>query len=194
MPSRTTTCLILLAALLTLLTPGHASTVEHLNVEQMTQRADHIYQATVLQEPDRHAGTTAPATRVRLALRRVLKAEAGFPLADTIDVLLPGGVLDGAKQQISGMPVFTQGEEVVLFLSAPDAAGRRWPIGLSQAKFDVLRQAGRPAKVERSFHGMRRVSTTAQRPAGPGDPVTDLDQLLQRIARHVGQARAGSLD
>ena len=188
-------CLIIL---LFLVCQTRASTVEHLSVEQLTERADHIYLATVIGTPQSTNDTDDPSTRLHLSLSRVLKS--GTPVespSGTIEVLLPGGTIDGIRHQIAGMPHFAAGQEIVLFLSKPDASGRRWPIGLAQAKFDVQRQAGRPAQVTRSLDGLHRLEPGGAARRGGGSAVlTDTDdpsseamslvELLGRIQTRLG--------
>ena len=195
----------LLCPFLCLLLVGQsrASTVEHLNLEQLTGRADQVYLATVIEPPASVWHSDAPATRLRLRLSRILKADdSRLAPADTIEVFLPGGTVDGIRQQIVGMPQFTQDEGTVLFLSAPDAAGRRWPIGLAQAKFRVERRAGRPARVSQALVGLHRVTPGAARRPGvgaePAAAMTDgeltLDELIRQVEAHVGEASRGGHD
>ena len=188
-------CLMILALLTC---QAHASTVEQLSIEQLTERANHIYLATVIDTPQSAGLEGIPATRLHLSLNQVMKSGTSTESpTGTIEVLLPGGTIDGIRQQIAGMPHFAAGQEVVLFLSEPDPNGCRWPIGLAQAKFDVQRQAGRPAQVSRSLAGLHRVGAgrAARRVGGIADaqsledPMPEamaLEELLGRIQTHLG--------
>ena len=163
----------------------NASTVELLDVEQLSERSVSIYQGTIIGSARAVSADQTASTRIRLALTRVLKADRAIG-SDTIDVTLPGGIQEGRRYEISGMPQFRAGEEVILFLSESDRHGRQWPIGLGQAKFTVLRQAGRPARVKQSLQGLHLLDLQAARKlTGAPGPVL-LNDLLRRIESVVG--------
>ncbi|MBT4100294.1 MAG: hypothetical protein HOM68_28465 [Gemmatimonadetes bacterium] len=163
----------------------NASTVELLDVEQLSERSVSIYQGTIIGSARAVSADQTASTRIRLALTRVLKADRAIG-SDTIDVTLPGGIQEGRRYEISGMPQFRAGEEVILFLSESDRHGRQWPIGLGQAKFTVLRQAGRPARVKQSLQGLHLLDLQgARKLTGAPGPVL-LNDLLRRIESVVG--------
>ncbi len=163
---------------------ARASTVEYLDVEQLSERASYIYQGVIVDRSHSVVDEQTPVTKIRLALTRVMKTRVtetpseGWP--ETIDVLLPGGVAEGRRFEISGMPRFHEGEEVILFLSTADEAGCHWPIGLGQAKFQIVREAGRPARAIQSLNGMQRLDLGTRKPvAATGTHL--LTDLLERI-------------
>ena len=163
----------------------NASTVELLDVEQLSERSVSIYQGTIIGSARAVSADQTASTRIRLALTRVLKADRAIG-SDTIDVTLPGGIQEGRRYEISGMPQFRAGEEVILFLSESDRHGRQWPIGLGQAKFTGLRQAGRPARVKQSLQGLHLLDLQgARKLTGAPGPVL-LNDLLRRIESVVG--------
>jgi len=117
-----------------------ASSVLRMDLEALATRADRIIVGTC---DDRSAEEADGLlhTRTTFTVHRTLKG----PVQDRLSVLLPGGDGDGVRQWIPGMPAFEPGEEVVLFLSAPDRGGRVWPIGLAQGKFAIwLDEDGTP--------------------------------------------------
>lgn len=81
-----------------------------------------------------------PATEYLVEVDRVLKGE---PVAGTILVRVPGGAgFDGVGLRLDGAPVFSEGEEVVLFLaSAADGSYRIQQFLLGA--FHVRRESGR---------------------------------------------------
>jgi hypothetical protein len=161
-----------------------ASTVELLDVEQLSERSASIYQGTLIGSARAVSADQTASTQIRLALTRVLKTDRAIG-SDTINVTLPGGIQQGRRYEISGMPQFRAGEEVILFLSESDQHGRQWPIGLGQAKFTVLRQAGRPARVEQSLQGLHLLDLQgARKQTGSPGPVL-LNDLLRRIESAV---------
>ena len=129
-------CLYPLCFLIAISAAGQsaASSVVQMDLEDLATRADRIIvgacEGSITEEAD-----GLLHTRTTFTVRRALKG----PAQDRISVLFPGGESDGVRQWISGMPAFEPGEEVVLFLSAPDRGGRVWPIGLAQGKFEIWR-------------------------------------------------------
>lgn len=173
-----------LAAIGVLLTTGQAmaSTVVALNVDELTDRSRQIFHGVCIES---HAAIEAGdiVTRLRFAVAEDLRGAD----ADTVDIVLPGGVMDGQRYSISGMPTFTVGQEVVLFLSEPDDAGRVWPIGLAQGGFHVQRPAGKPARVRRDYSELR-FHESAARPAAAATRDLRLDDLLRAVRARTAPA------
>jgi hypothetical protein len=67
-----------------------------------------------------------------------LKGESG----STVMFRVPGGQVGRYRRVMAGAPVFTEGEEVVLFLSGR-APAMPMPFGLHQGVYRVMRRAGR---------------------------------------------------
>ncbi|MCH8335920.1 MAG: glutathione S-transferase N-terminal domain-containing protein [Proteobacteria bacterium] len=124
-------------------------------------------------------------TRFRFAVAEGLK---GVP-TDTLEVVLPGGTLDGIRYRITGMPNFVPGEEVVLFLTRPDSAGRVWPVGLAQGGFRVRRETDSPPRVRRNFAGLRFQGSA--RAAGIQADDLRLDDLLDEVRSLTGATATG---
>ncbi|MFH1571601.1 MAG: hypothetical protein ABIL09_26660 [Gemmatimonadota bacterium] len=156
-----------------------ATTVERLDLATLAGRADRIVLATC-------QGTVAVEldgdlyTRVHFAVIQTLKGQA----RPHLEALFAGGELGERRQWLSGMPAFEPGEEVVLFLTAPDAEGRVWPIGLAQGKFRVEPGPdGEPQVVNGAAEALLVPSGSAARPAGPGG-AAPLEVFLARV-RHL---------
>jgi hypothetical protein len=165
--------LALLAAL-----PATASTVLPLTVDDLTDRADRVFHGICLDaRGEKHDGRIV--TRARFVVREGLKGA----VTDTLDLLLPGGVAEGVRTTISGMPAFAAGQEVVLFLTEEDRIGRVWPVGLAQGGFRVNRD-GRSARVRRDLDAVD--FGAAGRPAAPPAREMLLDDLLDQVRRNAG--------
>ena len=80
-------------------------------------------------------------TRALFTVKETIKGDA----VDQIVLHLPGGQYQGTRSHISGMPVFSPGEDLVLFLTEKDELGHAWPVGLAQGKFRI-EQTGAVAK------------------------------------------------
>ena len=68
---------------------------------------------------------------------KVLDGVKGSRKNDVLTIRHIGGSAEGKISVVPGMPTFTKGEEVVVFLSPKDRAGYPWVMGLQQGKFTV---------------------------------------------------------
>ncbi len=157
-----------------------ASTVLPLSISDLTGRSRQIFHGVCIDtQADLIDGD--PVTHVRFVVVEPLK---GMTTIDTLSVLLPGGEIDGIRYHISGMPAFMPDEEVVLFLSGLDGAGRVWPVGLAQGDFRVRRQPQTAPRVRRDFDGLR-FQGSARAAALPVHDLA-LDELLDEIRSLTG--------
>ena len=107
--------------------PASALTLADASWPEMLSWADCVVAArveSVRSEPNGEPGAHGVCTRVRLADIRWL---AGPDRPAVIDVLLPGGALNGRRVNVPGAPRFRIGEDVVLFLRHPVEAESRKP-------------------------------------------------------------------
>lgn len=169
---------------------ARATTVLRVPLEEMARQCDLVVHARV----EAVATSAAPdderriTTTVRFGILRVLK---GHPTGPTLTLTLPGGRTDRWTLLIPGMPVFRQGEEVVLFLERT-AAGLV-PAGLSLGTYRVRRDgANGRARAVRDLRGMAVIDQTVQGlqypDAGPishADDEMDLDVLVDRVQRAI---------
>ena len=79
-----------------------------------------IVLATIVDQQSTTDATNRIFTIVTMRIVRHLK---GATQADTIAVRMPGGSFGGVISLSPGVPVFTEGETVVILLTSPDAAG-----------------------------------------------------------------------
>src|SRR5262249_28914637 len=79
---------------------------------------------------------------------------------------------DGTVTRVAGLPHYTAGEEIVLFLRADSALGFTSPVGFTQGAYRVRHHEGRPHV----------------RGDAPGSPARDLDDFLAEVQRDVGAA------
>jgi hypothetical protein len=122
-------------------------------------------------------------TRVRIA---VDDAVVGAASGET-EIMVPGGRVGDTVHEVSDMPVFTDGEEVLVFVwTAPD--GRNLVTGGLQGKLDIVRDA-QGQKVIRGIGHLMRSDPSAGRVAGePGRDdsrrsrdAVPLESVLERI-------------
>ncbi len=153
-----------------------AATLERLSLDQMTARSTAIVRARAVSNSGVQHGS-ALYTKTRF---QVLERWKG-PESDVVDVTEPGGTMGQITQTFPGVPRFTPGQEMVLFLwTGP--SGRTQIIGLTQGAFDVARNAA-TGEMEAS----RNPSGEMMLEPGTGKPVEDhpISIPLRRLERQV---------
>ena len=125
--------------------PAEAAKVKAVNLEQLVEKADRIFVGTcTLVEEIKVPGTQLPATRYTFWVSESLKGKL-----DEVVVIRQFGVRDSGGEirrsvgpRIPGMPIYEEGEEVILFLAGDSKVGMTSPIGFSQGAFRVINREG----------------------------------------------------
>ena len=115
---------------------AQASRIRSLNLEQMAQRADRILSGRcvgVRVTRDDEIGQTV--TYVTLAVQRSVKGDAHGTV--TIKLLGDQDADIEPGRSTEGIPRFSRGEDVVLFLYGDSRRGLTSPVGFGQGKFSV---------------------------------------------------------
>jgi len=181
-------CLAILAVLL-FAQPGEPTAVKKLDDSGLVSNATTIFHGDCLKvEPEWDRSGKRIYTRVTFAPREVLK---GTNQA-TVELLLPGGRMDGKAYVLHGIPTFTRGEEAVVYASARHKrSGICVPVGLGQGVFRVKRSAkGRVApRATRDTRDLLVVDMK-KRSAKKGKRETrDLGTLLRDVRSEVTRQR-----
>ena len=166
-------CISLLAS------PLAATTVQRFDLAALTANAERIV-VGVCNRADPQLVGGQIYTRYLFAIDQSLKGSA----ISQLELHLPGGRLQGVFTRISGMPVFTPGEEAVLFLTGANELGHAWPIGLAQGRFSIIRNETDNPRVFQELDGLTLHSAPgAAKQASLVDPVQGmpLDLFLSRI-------------
>ncbi len=146
------------------------------DVESLTAASDAVVRAQVVRRTSAWGkGGGQIFTTVVLRPIETWKGEA----AETLSVLVPGGALGELSQSISGMAVFRDGEEVVVFLKRRTAgvfSVERMALG----KFAVGAPAGLPKRALRDRRGLDCVGCGA----AESDDLS-LDELRARVLGSV---------
>jgi hypothetical protein len=156
-----------------------ASTVKHFDLVQLTDNAAGVFVGTCQKVGSRIEGGRI-YTQVEFAVDETLKGEIG----STLELELLGGVYEGLRLEVAGMPAFAIGEDVVLFLSEKDNKGRAWPVGLAQGKFRIETQ-GAAKTVRRDMGGLELYG--AAKSSGAVLQDMELGAFLERVRRYAGQ-------
>lgn len=180
-------CALGLMGLLLARLGAHGTTVLQLDLASLSSRASRILLARC-ESTGNVLIDGVPCTQVEFEILEVVKGQGDGRQT----VLFAGGELDGVRQWVAGMPTFEPGEEVVLFLSAPDSRGRSWPIGLSQGKVGVVRNAGGEAVVVRADGDVKRVAgPTSARPVAAPPSRQPLGLFLDQVRHLAGLMQGG---
>ncbi|MFQ5843850.1 MAG: hypothetical protein ACE5JG_02565 [Planctomycetota bacterium] len=183
-------------------TPARASRIRPLNLEQMTRRADRIFSGRCVGvQVERDAVLGRDVTLVTFAVRRRVKGDLG----GLVRIKLLGVQVMGrdAPGGVAGLPRFSRGEEVVVFLYGDSRRGLTSPVGFGQGKFVLLEdKQGRRLAVNSSGnrHLLAGLSPEAERALGeraamwrgrgaiPAGVLLDMAESLAGI-RQAGRSR-----
>ena len=110
--------------------------VKLLTLEQMVKRAEVVFVGRCLtstEQDDPQIGQTV--TVIEFDVVKALKGELGA----THTLKQYGGTGEGTSHRIAGMPIYSPGEDVILFLYGESQYGLASPVGFSQGKFTFVR-------------------------------------------------------
>jgi hypothetical protein len=119
---------LILALLLT--TPLWCATLERLSLEEMAAKSTAIVRGKV-------TGTSTAMTsgiiytHYQIAVSETFKGPSG----NSVEIMVPGGTLDGVHQTFAGSPTLNTGDEFVFFLWTK--SGITWITGLTQGLFNL---------------------------------------------------------
>ena len=163
-----------------LTTPLAATTVQRFDLAALTANAERVVVGVCRQaQPQWVRGQIY--TRYVFSISQAIKG----PAIAQLELHLPGGHLQGTVTRIVGMPIFAPGDEAVLFLTAANALGHSWPVGLAQGHFAIKRSAANKPRVFQELNGLALHTEphSAAKKAPPDEPVQGmpLDQFLARV-------------
>jgi|688.fasta_scaffold00952_26 hypothetical protein len=112
----------------------------------LADSCEHALEGSVETVRSRRTPQGGIETEIRMRVLRRHQGRGG--VSETFRI--PGGILpDGSGLLIPGMPRFTEGEELLLFLSAESQRGLRVPVGLDQGAWRIVRDAQGRKRLER---------------------------------------------
>ena len=177
---------VVVALALALAAPVSATEVVHFDTPALVRGSSDIVigriEGTRSYWNERH---TKILTEVSVRVSESLK---GAPPGELRLVQL-GGEVDGMRYRVPGSPLFSPGEEALLFVWR-DAAGRPQVNALAQGKFDIRRDPVTGARlVQRSLPGLafREPRSLRGAPAGEAAHAVPLDDLLREIRRALDE-------
>jgi hypothetical protein len=169
----------LMAALGTLLT---GSTLRQLSLDDMIRQSTIIVRGTVQPANSMYHGSMI-FSHYTIQVTETYKGTASAQTQ--IDIGVPGGSINGTIQRCAGAPIFSIGQDYVLFLWT-SKTGLTQVIGLSQGLFSVISPSGSVPMIVRAAATQRMLDAA-------GQPVADNDirMLLSDLKAHVQSVLSG---
>lgn len=174
--------------LLFLVSSLDATTARLLSLGDKVALAERIFVGTVTEVREGKDEHGTAVTYVTFALSRSLKGQVPDKL--TIKQLgrrLPGK--DKSILNIPGLPMYSEGEEVVLFLHGTSAGGFTSPVGLGQGKFKVIRQKSKAFVVNELAKGKVAPRLLYGVEPDPGKPGLEMERFLSTVKKMVRSPR-----
>jgi len=151
------------------------ATLEKLTLDEMIRKSTEIVRGRVIStSPDRRGAILYTKARVQ-----VYERMKGAP-SQTVDVMVPGGVMNGMRQSIAGAPELSSGAEYVFFLWT-GRNGITQIIGLSQGLLEVKVTVSGEATVNREPIGETLLDAKTHRPVADEPIQTTVARLRNRI-------------
>ena len=162
---------------------GFGTTLQQLSMDQMTQSATAIVRARVVGSSASFTGS-AIYTHYRLQVSETWKGQA------PAEVMLPGGIANGYRQSIPGVPTLTAGTEYIFFLWTSSQTGITHLVGMTQGLFYLNPQADGSTLATRPLVGEIMLDANGQRVTDQAISM-NLTDLRTRVAQkaHAGAVR-----
>jgi hypothetical protein len=126
---------LVLASLFLALPPAPAATLEKLSWDDLISKSTSIVRGRVNGSSAAYRGAVI-YTSFKIQVLERLKG----PQQSTLEVLVPGGTVNGTRQSVSGATALVEGNEYVLFVWTA-ASGRSYVMGLTQGAFGLSEDA-----------------------------------------------------
>lgn len=178
----------LLAAVLLLALGGSeqaAGQIQALTLEEMSRTATSIVLGTTVKhESVWDDSRTRILTEVTVRVEEHLKGE---PSTETV-ITVPGGRLGNMIYEVSDMPVFYEGEEVLLF-AWQHPTGKNLVLGGEQGKLDVVEDVATGRRTVRGGAGLLAPTELGKTGIGAAPSVAEatVDDLVSQIRAFVAE-------
>jgi len=158
------------------------STLQQLSLNDMIVKSTMIVRGTLQPGSSAVLRGSLIFTHYQLSVTTAYK---GIP-GQTVDIAVPGGVLNGMQQPVAGAPTLAAGKDYLIFLWA-SKSGLTQVIGLSQGLFNVTTTAQGQVMVSRAAASATMLDTS-------GNTVADsnLQMPLAQLAATIQSALAGA--
>jgi hypothetical protein len=156
--------------------PLQCATLERLSFDDMAARSTLIVRGKVA---DSWAAMTGGViyTHYRIQVSESFKGGA----RDSVEVMVPGGAVNGMRQTFSGAPALNQGDEFVFFLWT-SRQGITWITGLTQGLFALAADGSTDPNANRAASRELMLDPATARPVKDVAVSMRLSELRTRIA------------
>src|SRR5262245_45269813 len=181
MASRVTLAAAFLLAVAVL--PAHATVLRHSDLHELVSGSSDIVVGQVESVAPRwNASGTKIVTEVTVRVSESLKGGN----TERITLTQLGGTVGNARYTVPGSPVFSPGEQALLFVWR-DAQGRAQVNGLGQGKFDIAVDPASGARTVQRVSGLAVSDVRTLSMVKPGEmtPRIPLDTMLREIRRQL---------
>lgn len=180
-------------AALTLVGSGtaFATTVLKFSTKDLALKSNAVVVARVEDQVARYDAGKEIYTYVTL---RVLDPVKGSHKDDLITIRQLGGIVDHIASIVPGMPTFTKGEEVVVFLSQKDKAGYPSIMGLQQGKYTIRADENGLKHVTNELEGTSLLDASGKTLEAKAAPEMPLQSFLDGIRNDIDAAGKVQVD
>ena len=169
--------------------PAEATVAVQLSRAELVAQSDLVVRATVVDVTSRWNEDHTQI--ISLTTLRVGEVVKGADVEPTLVLRQLGGEVDGLVSRIAGNPVFTPGQEAVLFLRR--GPGVVYLTGLAQAVFYVAPPVAGVTVVHRDLTGLTFARLSSGAPMrlyeAPAEPAETLQHLRADVQALAGGAR-----
>ena len=162
--------------------PLQSATLERLSLDDMISKSTAIVRGKVTTS---FAALTGPVVYTHYTIQ--VSERFKGPAASTVEVVVPGGVVNGRQQSFAGAPSFQTGEEFVFFLWT-GKAGLTYVIGLTQGLFAVAADGAADPMLTRAATGELMLDSASGRPVKDQTLTMHLSELRSRISSGLATA------
>ena len=173
------TILVLLAAAGTLLLAG--ATLERLSLDEMIAKSTMVVRGKV-------TDSWAAMTNSVIYTHYKIQVSESFKGAGrgSVEIMVPGGEVNGLRQAFSGSPVLTKGDEFVFFLWT-SKAGITWITGLTQGLFSLPKDGSADPMATRAPTRELMLDPSTARPVKDAALSMRLSELGARVRAQSAQ-------
>jgi hypothetical protein len=158
--------------------PLQCATLERLSLDDMTSKSTIIVRGKITGSSTAFSGT-APVIYTHYSIKVYEWLKGLGP--KSLDVVVPGGVVNQVRQSFSGAPTFNSGDEYVFFLWTSQA-GITQVIGLTQGLFSVAQDGSLDPVATRSASHELMLDQRTGLPVKDQPMVMHLSELRSRIS------------
>jgi hypothetical protein len=168
--------LLIAAAMMSSALSVDCATLERLSLDDLIARSTNIVRGNVTSSWASFTGSVI-YTHYRIQVIEQFKG----PAQSSVEVMTPGGTVNGLRQSFSGSPLLKPGDEFVFFLWT-SKTGITWITGLTQGLFSIAGESPADRVASRSASRELMLDRETSRPVKDTAVVMKLSALRSRIA------------